>query len=84
MIESFEKNPAKGGMPMSASDPIRKAIFVTGSSRPTPASLRMSCSPARAWMTTPAARKRSALKNACVIRWNIAFPYAPRPAPRNM
>ncbi len=26
----------------------------------------------------------SALKNACVIRWNIPLAYAPTPAPRNM
>jgi hypothetical protein len=44
----------------------------------------MSCSPASAWMTMPAARKSNALKNACVIRWNIALLYAPIPAPRNM
>ena len=31
-------------------------------------------------MTTPAARKSSALKKACVIRWKIAKPYAPIPA----
>ena len=35
-------------------------------------------------MTMPAAMKSSALKNACVIRWNIPFAYAPRPTPRNM
>ena len=35
-------------------------------------------------MTMPAARKSSALKNACVTRWNIAKPYAPTPAPTNM
>ncbi len=60
-------------MPTSASEPIRKTIFVYGSRRPAPASLRMSCSPASAWITIPAARKSSALKKAWVIRWNIAF-----------
>jgi hypothetical protein len=32
----------------------------------------------------PAPRKSSALKKACVIRWNIEFPYEVSPAPRNM
>ena len=72
MIGSFEKKPANGGIPTSASEPIRNTIFVNGISFPTPASLRMSCSPVTAWIAMPAARKSSALKNACVIRWNIA------------
>ena len=50
---------------------------VHGISAPRPPIFRMSCSPASAWMTMPAARKSSALKNACVIRWNIPFAYAP-------
>jgi hypothetical protein len=33
----------------------------------------MSCSPPRAWMTMPAPRKSSALKNACAMSRNIAF-----------
>ena len=41
----------------------------SGSSRPSPPIFRMSCSPASAWMTMPAAMKSSALKKACVIRW---------------
>ncbi len=28
--------------------------------------------------------KSSALKKACVIRWNIPAPYAPRPTATNM
>ena len=72
MIESFEKKPANGGMPTSASEPIRKAVRVCGSTFPSPPIRRMSCSPERAWMMIPAARKSSALKKACVIRWNIA------------
>ena len=32
----------------------------------------------------PAAMNRRALKNACVIRWNIPFAYAPMPTARNM
>ena len=70
-IESFEKNPESGGIPVSASAPIRNARYVPGRKRLRPPIFRMSCSPISAWMTSPAARKRSALKNACVIRWNI-------------
>jgi len=33
-----------------------------------PPILRISCSPLRAWMTEPEPRKRSPLKNACVIK----------------
>ena len=84
MIGSLEKKPENGGMPTRASDPTRKTILVNGISLPMPASLRMSCSPTIAWIARPAAMKSSALKNACVIRWNIAFAYEPRPAATNM
>ena len=84
MIESFEKKPENGGIPTSASEPIRKTFRVWGSAFPSPPILRMSCSPVSAWMMIPAARKSSALKKACVIRWNIAAEYAPTPAPTNM
>ena len=40
----------------------------------------MSCSRDIAWITLPAPRNRSALKNACVIRWKIAAENAPTPA----
>jgi hypothetical protein len=73
MIGSFEKKPANGGIPTSASEPIRNVIRVLGIRPPTPPIRRMSCSPASAWMTRPAARKSSALKKACVIRWNSAL-----------
>ena len=42
-----------------------------------------SCS-CTAWITTPAARKRSALKKACVMKWNMAADHAPRPSARNI
>jgi len=84
MIASFEKKPANGGTPTSASDPARKAHLVHRIRCPMPRMLRMSCSPESAWMTMPAAMKSRALKNACVIRWNIPFAYVPIPAPRNM
>ena len=84
-IESFEKNPESGGMPVERerADQERHIACAAGTAAARPSS---AC-PARrasAWMTRPAARKSSALKNACVIRWNIEFAYAPRPAPRNM
>ena len=72
-IESFAKNPESGGIPASASPPISIAHHVFGISFRRPPILRMSCSPASAWMTMPAPRKRSALKNACTISRNIAF-----------
>ena len=37
-----------------------------------PPMTRMSCSPLRAWMTEPAARKSRALKKAWVMRWKMA------------
>jgi len=73
-MPSFEKKPESGGMPTSASEPMRNAANVNGISRRSPPIWRMSCSPARWWITTPAAMKSSALKKACVIRWNIANP----------
>ena len=71
-------------MPTSASPPTTKNQYVRGISTRMPPIFRMSCSPTSAWMTSPAARKSSALKNACVSRWNIPFEYAPTPTPTNM
>ena len=72
-IESFEKKPANGGIPTSASPPIHIASAVSGISLRRPPILRMSCSPPSAWMTMPAPMNSSALKKACVIRWNMPF-----------
>ena len=36
------------------------------------------------WMTAPDPRNKSALKKACVIRWNTPAVYAPTPTPKNM
>ncbi len=36
------------------------------------------------WLTDPAPRKRSALKNACVKRWKIAAVHAPTPRAMTM
>src|SRR5215211_2872142 len=46
-IESFEKKPANGKIPTSASDPTRNAVRVHGISSPMPPMRRMSCSPVR-------------------------------------
>ncbi len=83
-IESLEKKPAKGGIAASASAPTMNIRYVNGSIRPSPPMRRMSCSSESAWMTMPAAMKRSALKKACVIRWKRPEPYAPRPTATNM
>jgi len=37
-----------------------------------------------AWITDPLPRKRSALKKAWVMRWNIAASGAPEPRATNM
>jgi hypothetical protein len=66
------KKPLNGGQPMSASVPIRN---VTNVIRSLPASapiFQMFCSWWSMMMIEPAPRKRSALKKACVKRWNIA------------
>ena len=70
MIASLEYDPASGGMPASARLPIHMRIQVAGISFANPPILRMSCSSDIAWITEPAQRKSSALKKACVIRWN--------------
>ena len=58
--------------------------WVHGSCGVRPPIRRMSCSPDSAWITEPAPRKSSALKNACVIRWKMPAANAPTPQARNM
>ena len=50
---------------------------VNGIARRKPPILSRFCSPAIAAITEPAAMNSSALKNACVIRWNSPATYAP-------
>ena len=45
-----------------------------------PPILRMSCSSWQPWITDPAERNSSALKNAWAIRWNIAAATPPVPS----
>ena len=80
MIASFEKNPAKGGTPASASEPMIAVTHVMGMNLARPPILRMSCSWCSAMITEPAHRNSSALKNACVVRWKIAAEYAETPS----
>ena len=70
MMASFEYEPASGGIPANARLPIHITVQVTGMNFARPPILRMSCSSDIAWMTEPADRNSSALKKACVIRWN--------------
>ena len=71
MISSLEKNPANGGTPASASEPITKVAYVSFMCfRRPPMSLMLL--EWAAWITEPAPRNSNALKNACVNRWNIA------------
>ena len=60
----------------------RKVQNVIGIFWRRPPILRMSCSPPIAWITEPEPRNRQALKNACVIRWNMPAVYAPTPTRR--
>ena len=69
-------------MPASASVPIMNVQNVIGMYlRRPPMSFFMSkewCEPE--WLTEPAPRKSSALKNAWVKRWNTAATHAPTPS----
>ncbi len=78
------KNPANGGMPEIASVPSIIVAKVTGMNFFSAPIFCMSCSPPIAWMTDPLPRNSSALKKACVIRWNTAAANAPTPVARNM
>ena len=53
-----------------ASTAMAKVQKVAGITRRKPPIFRMSCSPCIAWMMLPEPRKRQALKNAWVSRWN--------------
>ena len=83
-ISSLLKNPAKGGMPAMASVATIIVANVTGMYFFRPPMRRMSCSPPIAWITEPLPRKSSALKKACVIRWNAPAEKAPTPMAVNM
>ncbi len=73
-----------GQNPIRATVPIHMSHFVFGRAEPSPPMRRTSCSPPRAWMTMPAPRNRSALKNACASRRYMPAEYAPTPTAVNM
>ena len=79
MMLSLEKKPLKKGVPIRARLPMSEVIHVIGMYLRRPPMLRMSWSWCMPMITEPAARKSSALKNACVIRWNTATEYALAP-----
>ncbi len=67
----MDQNPANGGTPASAREPIRNVQNVMGIFlRRPPISLMLFVW--TAWITAPDPRNRSALKNACVNRWKNA------------
>ena len=63
---------------MIANTPIVNVRKVHGIFLARPPILKISCSWWQAWMIEPEPRKSSALKKACVVRWNIAAA-APEP-----
>ena len=71
MISSLEKNPLNGGTPDSARPPMTMQMNVNGIARRKPPMRSRFWIPAIAAITEPAAMNSSALKKACVIRWNM-------------
>ena len=67
----MEKKPENGGMPDSARPPTTMQPNVNGIALRKPPMRSRSWVPAIAAMTEPAAMNSSALKKACVIRWNM-------------
>jgi hypothetical protein len=76
-MSSFDSHPEKGGRPDSARPPTRKQMKVNGIAFRNPLILSIDCSPAIALITEPADMNNSALKKACVIRWNMPAENAP-------
>lgn len=66
MIASFEKKPAKKGVPVKARLPIIRQEDVRGSRLLRPPIFRMSCSSLRLWIIEPEHRNSMALKKAWV------------------
>lgn len=63
-MASFEKNPARNGVPVRARLPTIRYVDVAGISLWRPPIFRMSCSSFRLWMIEPEQRNNMALKNA--------------------
>ncbi len=83
-ISSLLKKPANIGTPAIASVATAMVPCVHGSFVASPPMRRRSCSSPSAWITEPAPRNSSALKNACVMRWKMPAPNAPTPQAMNM
>lgn len=92
---SLLQKPDRSGKPASASAPHRNVAWVIGITRRRPLKRRMSMTLPIACITLPEARNNSALKKACVKRWNRAATTAkvtsewaaretPLPSARNM
>ncbi len=70
-MASLLQKPANGTTPARARQPNRNVQCVRGMSRRRPPKCRMSITPPMACITLPAPRNSSALKKACVNRWNM-------------
>ena len=70
-MSSLENQPENGGKPESARPPKMKQANVNGIALRKPDILSSDCSPPIAEISEPAPMNSSALKNACVIRWNM-------------
>lgn len=66
IMASFEKNPARKGVPVRARLPRVKQVDVKGVRWCMPPILRMSCSLLRLWIIEPEHRNSIALKKAWV------------------
>lgn len=64
IIASFEKKPARKGVPVRAKLPIVRQEDVKGVRWCIPPIFRISCSSLRLWMTEPEQRNNMALKKA--------------------
>lgn len=72
IIASFEKKPARKGVPVRARLPTVKQDDVKGVRWCMPPIFRMSCSSFRLWIIEPEQRNNSALKKAWVEMWRKA------------
>ena len=83
-MASLEKKPLKGHTPAKANVPTMNVQNVTGIFLRSAPIFQMSCSWCIEWITEPAPRNSSALKNACVVRWNMPASGAAKPTPMTM
>ena len=67
----MEKNPENGGTPASARPPTTKHRNVNGIALRKPRMRSRFWSPPIALISEPALMNSSALKKACVMRWNM-------------